>query len=338
MTIEVLSQLALVAPLEVPSRSTLHQYARELEVLRTDLELVRKATESDPLHADGASERALWQQCTALELKIQDGWAARTPNFSTDIVQCIVDNYIDGVFQRVDVPGRIPRRFLAGLCLISRTWLYPGRRALYHDLCFILIGHEKLVRAIREFPIIRPYIRRVRVTPESLAEENWLSVLPADCVLHFYAYLQHSKLCLRKVWPILLDQNPKQLKQIEIWGESADDEPSRRETREVDWKHVESLSLNLYNFALIMFPFHHFLNVSFPKLASLHLFACNYVSFPACHGTLHALMIRECCNVHTSPFLALIRHNAATLEKITIINAEFNNPISCVLEPIAAAA
>lgn len=143
-------------PTNIPSRNLVLQWEKERDQLVLDI-------------------RAANDKLNALQARIDAAWVMRTPPVNEDVVSSIVEYFNPvPVFPPVvaeelsrDERGR--RELLRCLCELSKAWLNPCRRLLYHD--FNDGPRANLfIRTLRNSLDLRPLVKRIYVNSWQIAD------------------------------------------------------------------------------------------------------------------------------------------------------------------------
>jgi hypothetical protein len=256
----------------------------------------------------------LRRERSELEVLIRDGWAARSPQLSIDIVQCTLDNYF-GILSRLpqDGSGRKMQKFLAGLCLVCKAWLAPARRVLYHEG---IHTSDRFIRTIQTSAAVRPFVHRVIRSAESFVDATWLSLLP-NCTAELVVRLRDDG-DLQDIWPNVVAHDLKQLKKLVIDADNADSDEFEGLVQ--TFSHLEILELEEYDFWVSAFPFApKFPDVYFASLTVLKLEHCQHMWFPSTSpSTLQKLELNRCLDIDAASFIVFIRNHTDSLLDISI--------------------
>jgi hypothetical protein len=322
---------------QVPSRSTLQQYERDLKVIQQAYGAVTRATVVSPgsggipagftpggAHRDSRT-LALARQREALEALIRDGWAARSPLLPTDIVQSTLDNFIRYEAKSASLPSFKLRSFLMGLCLVCKAWLAPARRVLYHD---ISLSHdswntEPFLQTVRTTPAIRNFVRHITGRLNDFVDATWLSLLP-NCTAELQVLILHPD-DPHNVWEKVVAQDLKELKKITIFSDDAEYEPVGGSLR--TFSHLETLELGGYGYYVGDFPFAPgFRNIFFASLAVLKLADCQHMELPRISpNTLREITLQDCQDIDAVSFVNFIRQHSTSLLDITVSSTTFSS-------------
>jgi hypothetical protein len=323
----------------IPSRSTLQQYERDLETLQKALEETPYTLPVPLIPGDRQGSgyiwrpsfnpkfRALTRQREALEALIRGGWAARSPQLPTDIVQSTLDNFIGQVSYEPPPPAPRPapelRTFVRGLCLVCKAWLAPARRVLYRDVGLSHDGWKSFVQTVRTTPAVRNFVQHVTGWPDAFVDGTWLSLLP-NYTAELRVSLGDRSPGLTDMWTKVVTQDREELKKIIVYGD--DEECADVEGLTQMFSHLETLELSNCDFYVTEFPFAHgFPGVFFASLNVLKLEYCQNAVFPRTSAnTLQKIILSRSEEIDAVSFIRFIGQQAKSLRDISVSSTGFS--------------
>jgi hypothetical protein len=166
--------------------------------------------------------------------EIIDGWNLRTPALNYDIMHSILDQFRPASnFWEFD-ENTHGYGVLHNLCLVSKQWLHPSRKILYHTFASMdnAIRTRRFVRCVGNSPNVGILVRRVHVDPlivDSLAlfpnvGDVWITTIRSED-------LDRLLLCPR-IKGLLYMPPSKDMWTEQMWKRVS-----------ISWPHLETLAI-----------------------------------------------------------------------------------------------
>lgn len=134
-----------------------------------------------------AEIRAATAKLDILQAKIDDAWVARTPFLNFDLQASILERFVPPKWFHtekkghgaVDAEERARINALLQLCQVSKKWLNPSRRLLYHDVAQVDATQAPLLAAtLKELPRVGTFVRRLGIGETGFEIGNHLHLMP----------------------------------------------------------------------------------------------------------------------------------------------------------------